>query len=96
VYLTLEAIDDVRDTLLFAMGEWGLDAANAYREMLDKSFAYDAKFPEWNLKKDDVQEGIETSGIGQHITYVRTYDEAVHILRVLHVDMNATHYWDIF
>ena len=95
LFFTIEALDDIRDSLLFAAREWDLDAASFYRKMLDDTLESVAKFPIWSQIKDEVQEGVKVTGAGHHVIFLRPCEEDVHILRMLHYRMNETHYWDV-
>lgn len=95
VFVSLEALDDIRDSFLFAAREWDLDAMSIYREMLDDTLESVVDFPAWSRTKDDVQEGVEVTDAGHRVIFLRWSEDVIHILRVLHYRMNETRYWDV-
>ncbi|MCC6756167.1 MAG: type II toxin-antitoxin system RelE/ParE family toxin [Solirubrobacterales bacterium] len=82
--LAPEARSDLRDILLYTAKQWGKPQQRVYREQLDAAFARIAGFPNLGIPRSDLDQGIRTYRVGQHVVIYQHTATEVLIVRILH------------
>jgi toxin ParE1/3/4 len=72
----------------YSFEEWGAEQADKYLDELDTNIRLLAGNPELGSKRDYVREGYRVLFINRHAIYYTVTASAIHVIRVLHVQMD--------
>lgn len=86
---TPAAEQDLIDIWLYTAGEWGADQADLYLDALDAALRRVRDHPRIGTDVADIRTGYRRLGAGQHRIYYRVAEEAIEVVRVLHVSQDA-------
>jgi toxin ParE1/3/4 len=73
----------------YSLGQWGEAQADQYLDDLDEGIQRVAGNPEMGASRDHVRQGYRVLFIKSHAIYYKITSNAIHIVRVLHVRMDA-------
>lgn len=82
IIITDPAIADIADVFTFGIGEWGIEAAFAYREQIFASIGQLRIFPEIGRATLIHGQQVRVILIGQHRVIYQVQESQVRILRV--------------
>lgn len=83
--LVPDAQRDLRDILAFTDQQWGKSQRRTYRKQLDAAFTQLAQFPGLGNLRPQLGTGVRGHRVGQQVVIYRPSENAILILRVLHV-----------
>ena len=72
----------------YTFGQWDEAQADKYLDELDKGIRSLAEKPELGVKRDYVREGYRVLFVNRHAVYYTATPTVVHIIRVLHGQMD--------
>lgn len=72
----------------YSLAEWGVTQADKYLDELDEHIRLLAKNPELGNKRDYLRKGYRVLFINRHAVYYTVAPSIIHIVRVLHVQMD--------
>jgi toxin ParE1/3/4 len=87
---TPAAEQDLIDIWLYTAKEWGAGQADLYLDALDAALARLRDHPWIGADAAEIRAGYRRHGAGQHRIYYRVGEEAIEIVRILHVSRDAT------
>ena len=88
--MTLEARQDLRDTLLYTRSRWDRRQVGISKAKLDRAMRELTRFPYRGEAHDDVSAGLRGLLVEAHIIYYRLSDQTVSVVRMLHQAMDAS------
>lgn len=72
----------------YSFAQWDATQADKYLDDLDTGISLLADNPELGAKRDYVREGYRALFIGSHAVYYTVTPSTIHIIRVLHSQMD--------
>jgi len=88
VHLSALAESDLLGIWQYSFEQWDEDQADKYLDELDKGIGLLAENAELGAKRDYVREGYRVLFINRHAVYYTVTASAIHIVRVLHSQMD--------
>jgi toxin ParE1/3/4 len=82
------AESDLIGVWLYTFERWDATQADKYLDELDRGIQQLANNPEIGAKRDAVREGYRVLFVNSHAMYYTITSAAVHIIRVLHSQMD--------
>jgi toxin ParE1/3/4 len=73
----------------YTLGEWGLEQADRYADLLTAAFQALAESPKSAPACDHIRQGYRRRNVERHMIYFRVTDYGIAIIRVLHDRMDA-------
>jgi toxin ParE1/3/4 len=73
----------------YSIGQWGEAQADQYLDDLDDAIKRLSNNPASGASRDHVRQGYRVLFIKSHAIYYKVTSTAIHIVRVLHVRMDA-------
>ena len=87
--LTKLAQRDIRGIRMYTRGEWGTEQALAYEATLDMAMRQLLDFPLMGRALDAPGTTLRQRRVDQHVIYYRVTDDAIEVVRILHVRMDT-------
>jgi toxin ParE1/3/4 len=81
------AESDLIDIWFYSFENWGEEQANSYLKALGLQLAKLKEFPMLGKPRDELRPGYRSLQIQRHLAFYLLTEEAVEIVRVLHVSM---------
>jgi toxin ParE1/3/4 len=88
IHLSRLAESDLIGIWRFSRERWDAEQADRYLEELDRGIGLLADTAELGARRDDVREGYRVLFINRHAIYYTVAPSTVHVVRVLHVQMD--------
>ena len=82
--VTVRALQDIEDILLFSEQQWGRDGADRYAENLRAALTSLTRFPGIGRNRDDNAPGLLSYPVGEHVVFYRVTDDDVIVRRLVH------------
>jgi toxin ParE1/3/4 len=76
----------------YTRGEWGLEQAERYTDLLTAAFQALAELPKSAPACDHIRQGYRRRNVERHMIYFRVTDYGIAIIRILHDGMDAPHH----
>jgi toxin ParE1/3/4 len=73
----------------YTRGEWGLEQAERYTDLLTTAFRALAESPKSAPTCDHIRHGYRRRNVERHMIYFRITDYGIAVIRVLHERMDA-------
>lgn len=89
VFLTAEAQDDFEALRLYTRQEWGDEQEAAYKTAILQSLIVLGENAALGRQRRDLAIDLRAYLVRQHIIYYRLTEEALVVVRILHVRMDA-------
>lgn len=89
VDLSPEARRDMRDIARYTTREWGEAQAERYVEQLAEAFARIGRYPEIGVRREEIDQGLRSLPVQNHVVYYEILSDAVLVLRVFHQRMDV-------
>jgi toxin ParE1/3/4 len=83
------AENDLIEIWLYSFKEWDEVQADKYLDELDKGVRLLAENPELGAQRDHIRDGYRVMFINRHAIYYTVTASTIHIIRVLHKQMDA-------
>jgi toxin ParE1/3/4 len=80
---------DLESIWKYTRGEWGLEQAERYTDLLAAAFQVLAESPMSAPACDHIRQGYRRRNVERHMIYFRITDYGIAIIRVLHDRMNV-------
>ena len=80
---------DLESIWKYARGEWGLEQAERYTDLLTAAFQALAESPKSAPTCDHIRHGYRRRNIERHMIYFRIADYGIAVIRMLHERMDA-------
>ncbi|PKA69008.1 MULTISPECIES: type II toxin-antitoxin system RelE/ParE family toxin [Pseudomonas] len=87
--LTPAAEGDLEAIWRYTAGQWGLEQANRYIDIITAAFTQLAERPKTAPACDDIGTGYRRCSVERHMIYFRITSYGIAIIRVLHDRMEA-------
>ncbi len=87
--LAKDAERDVRGILRFTRTAWGERQRAVYAQQIADALEQLTRFPDLGERRDQISAGLRARPVEQHVIYYRITDQAIMVLRVLHVRMDV-------
>ena len=88
IHLHALAENDLIGIWQYSVEEWDVAQADKYLDELDSGIRMLADNPELGAKRDYVREGYRVLSINRHAIYYAVTQTTIHIVRVLHGQMD--------
>ncbi|RRI03156.1 type II toxin-antitoxin system RelE/ParE family toxin [Mesorhizobium tamadayense] len=70
------------------MNQWGAEWAEAYIRSIHSTITLIDQFPAIARNASDVRPGLLKYAVGSHVLYLRTTEQSIDIVRILHQQMD--------
>jgi toxin ParE1/3/4 len=91
---TPAAENDLIEIWSHTFESWGEDQADNYLDEIDLALRRVADHPEIGADSSEIRSGYRRIAAGRHRIFYRIRAEAVEVIRVLHVSMDASRHLD--
>lgn len=88
--LTPAAERDLERIWAHTFGQWGIEQANRYIDILTVAFAELAQSPGMAAACDDIRPGYRRRSVERHMIYFRITTYGIAIIRIVHDRMDAS------
>lgn len=88
IHIHARAESDLIDIWEYSFREWDATQADQYLDELDKRIKLLEKNPELGNKREHVREGYRVLFVNSHAVYYTVAPSTIHIIRVLHGQMD--------
>lgn len=89
LHVTPKAEADLVDIWLYSYGEWGLDQADKYLDLLEMGMKQLLNHPLLGANYCYVLQGYRRLQIEHHAVFYQVLETEIRVVRVLHQDMDA-------
>jgi toxin ParE1/3/4 len=90
--LSPDAERDLEGIWKYTRGEWGLEQAERYTDLLTAAFQVLAESPKSAPTCHHIRLGYRRGNFERHMIYFRITDYGIAIIRILHERMDAPHH----
>ena len=91
--ITPRAKADLVTIGIYTDSRWGKEQRNRYFRSLEKRFAWLVEHPRAGKHRDDIAEGYYSFPHGQHVVFYLIAGKEIHIIGVLHQEMDVLVYF---
>jgi len=91
---TSQSEQDYADILLYSLKTWGPGQATIYRHSLDRAIDTLLEYPHLGVTRTDIGHDYRAIQVRHHIVYYRTFENVVHLMRILHERQDARGQFD--
>lgn len=87
--LSPAAEQDLEVIWQYSYGQWGLEQANRYIDILTAAFEELGRYPQAAKLCDHIRKGYRCRSVQRHVVYFRVTDNGIAMIRILHGRMDA-------